>query len=235
MIRQHCQFSSAETQRECTSSEKETAQDQERGARDLYAQRQMAIWSAATGVTAIVSIFLSAAGIIFVWRSLQLTREANAQTLKAIEQEQTNAERQVRAYVGISEVRALPVLVSKPLETFIKINNFGQTPAQNVRVWSRSFFVGREDVASPEAITANIGVLEPQKSFTFTTKTKSNLEAGDITKIQNGGHKIYIVSGVVQYLDAFEKERRSSFRFHWTPENQKDVAMSYEDTGNDAE
>jgi hypothetical protein len=155
----------------CVADAEKAAHNQEQAEADLYAQRQMAVWAFAVGMSGLVSIPLSLAGILFVWRSLALNREAlriageaNANTLTAIEQEQANAQKGLRAYLGVVFIHfdcpSSIILDYKPREIIagqkitdfavLTIKNFGQTPANKVYTWVNWFAV-----SFPESLPLN--------------------------------------------------------------------------------
>lgn len=82
-----------------------------------------------------IGAFLSFLGTGLIFWSLCLTRKANQNTINAINQEQANAERQLRAYVFVDTV-SLKDSNSKKFATqvIVTTKNFGQTPAKQVMV-----------------------------------------------------------------------------------------------------
>ena len=82
-IEQRCALLVSDAQEECISEARKSAKEKTRQEADLYAQWQMAYWAAAVGITAFVSVFLSLIGIFFIWRSLELNRNAVGAALAA--------------------------------------------------------------------------------------------------------------------------------------------------------
>ena len=83
-IEQSCILKPSPAKEECVADTHKAAQDAKRDEADLYAQRKMAEWAFAVGITAFISVCLSLVGIFFVWRSLALNRQAIATAERAI-------------------------------------------------------------------------------------------------------------------------------------------------------
>ncbi len=150
----------------CITDAKQSATNHERDESDLYAQRQMVVWAFIMAVTALISIPLSVAGVFFVWNSLHLTRratkaaiDANTNTLLAIDQEQTNAQRQLRAYIHVDEAR-ISYIGGIDIEAVLKVRNFGNTPAKKVIVWYEGTVTDRKDAGFSYSFNGDYGPIE---------------------------------------------------------------------------
>jgi hypothetical protein len=117
----------------CLADAEKTAHNQEQAEADLYAQRQMAVWAFAVGVSGLISVPVSLAGIFFVWRSLRLTRNALDAALSA----NTIAQVQNRPWIDLTikpngqiHFSSDSRMVSVPLS--ITFHNKGKMPATSV-------------------------------------------------------------------------------------------------------
>lgn len=95
---------------------------------------------------------------------------------------------------------------------FLKIENSGQTPAQNVRIyWKHGFFRSEPD-AFPE-----IGEAEPQMGVIPGRQTRppvsNGIEPSEGRQQGSSGRLPLYIWGRVEYRDVFEEERISRFAF----------------------
>lgn len=107
---------------------------------DLAAQQGMAKGTQDIVWLNKLQLALAFAGTLALLYSIALNRRAtnaavqgNANTLQAIDQEQKNAQRQLRAYLYVSAI-ALGYSAPAKLQIQMTYKNFGQTPAKSVRI-----------------------------------------------------------------------------------------------------
>lgn len=130
----------------CLSEKIEAYYSQQVTNQDLKAQQDMAYWAMLLFILGVGQAVIAAIGIYFIWNSLRLSRiatsaavEANKNTLKAIEQEQANAQRQLRAYVVVEPTNASLLIFDQrdmtkgTVSIQVKVTNAGQTPAYRLR------------------------------------------------------------------------------------------------------
>ena len=213
---------------ECIKEAAQAAQDQQRNEADLYAQRQMAVWALVVAICAAVSIPLSVAGIFFVWRSLALNREAvaaattaNANTLRAIEQEQANAERGIRAYVTPGNISVSKFDIGLKSNFRCVFKNSGQTPAFQFRFLVDLFPV-IDPEKSPLRFTNTKWNMQPSIVLAGGEKFERSVEAAQIVTRPVyegivGGDVKFMFFGVYSYRDIFGKKRRGVFRTRLDP------------------
>ena len=122
---------------EATERREEEAAEREK--QDLVAQKSMDAAAHSAKRAAWLSAALVAIGTgLLVW-TLALTREANRAAQEAVAVTRDIGERQVRAYVGIHEVKAGFLSNEEFPEQYrfmIILKNTGGSPATKVRVWA---------------------------------------------------------------------------------------------------
>ena len=208
---------------ECISQAQEAAQDKERNESDLYAQRQMAVWAFSVGIAGFISVFLSLAGIFYVWYSLALNRaavdaavSANANTLTAIHQDQQNAERQTRAYLTVDSVNSDWDKEFAYRNGFkVKIRNCGQTPAYGIVAGSTVDYrpVGKFSFVSPAQVGAPpVAMLGAGSVMTLDVKELPEITP-ELQKELLARKMEIAVSGKIEYVDLFNKKRWITFNY----------------------
>jgi|GEM_PF-6962594 len=113
---------------------------------DLTAQQTMAVWTMVVALTGMISLGITAAGVIAVWRTLEETRkavEATSAGTQAMRETSSQTERigkaQVRAYLTPIKVEIDRTEVGTRLEVTLK--NSGQSPAFQARIGVRTTIV----------------------------------------------------------------------------------------------
>ena len=179
--------------------------------------------------------------------------EANASTLKAITQEQENAQRQLRAYVGIEVITTTPneFLVDIPATDpsvagttankfiHITVKNFGQTPAKDVVVYAHTVAIistirPHPDIFVNEDADAAFNAREIRTS---TSRYILNNEQTHTTDIaiwdvgpwragQRGEYNIFVF-GRIYYTDSFNKPWRVKFCQSWSPSQTKFIPYEH--------
>lgn len=151
-------------------------QAQDHAAADLCAQWRTTIAAekaadAATAANNIMGVgaILSFIGVVLVLFALGQARKANQIALDT-------ANRQLRAYLGITNVE----MNSKNSEIWIEFKNFGQTPARNVKAKSRRIWPKKSDEWQPH----DYGIIDPTNQHRALNGTPDNTPVKlDPTKI----------------------------------------------------
>jgi hypothetical protein len=165
--------------------------------------------------------WLASAGTIALIYSIMLNRRAtgaaitaNSNTIKAIQQEQENAQRGLQAYLCASNARFITPTVSAPIEFEIKISNSGQTPAKNIAVnmeiWATRKNSPDIEIVSKAKRIDRMGYMAPGLNGTFKIKPARTLNAVEMTEFSQGDI-VFWATGRVDYVDAFEKNRWITF------------------------
>ena len=208
---------------------KDEAGDQrqeDRDKADLQAQEDMAFWAKGMFWATAATVIITLAGLALIARTLHHTRRAanyaeemvveakatTAATLKLIDQEQTNAQRQLRAYI-IHYLCYVKGLGGPNPQYIFESKNHGQTPARNVRVWTawRYFDVPGYELPTepnPDMLLSSM-LLGPES----TTHAFDNvfLDQNRMALI-NAGTAVFFVFGKITYQDIFEEDHTTRFR-----------------------
>ncbi len=213
-IRERCIGLSVAEGVKCITDAKKTAADLKRDEADLYAQRQMAVWTFLVAVTAFVSIPMSLAGIFLVWQSLALNREALRLTADANANTLRIGQAQVGAYLtcdGGTYTINNNGLMCKPT-----ITNHGQSAARNIKITATlKVRVDRKVDGSDTPSSVN--------TFTEVTRGGCQLVPADAERVGlmhfasgeiaedvllelRKGTTRFEVSGRLQWTDVFDKE-----------------------------
>lgn len=124
----------------------------QREVQDLAAQNTMAVWTMVIAVSGLISLSITALGVIAVWRTLEETRKAveatsagTAAMRAAAEVSETIGKAQTRAYINVSDVRYNCTVGVISLR--FQLHNVGQSPATNVCInISGELAVNRNDI-----------------------------------------------------------------------------------------
>jgi hypothetical protein len=128
---------------------------------------------------------------------------------------EATAERQLRAYVYIRKTNYAEPTTDAPWTIKFRIENFGQTPAHNVRVISIAKTVawnkGIPEVPTPNRVQT-IGSMAPTGDFfDFEVIPEGD---GNVDEIKNGSRAIFLV-GTIIYDTVFEmKPRVTNFSYY---------------------
>jgi hypothetical protein len=139
--------------------------------------------------------------------------EAGKQTERIIAQMKETEVRDLRAYVGISKVILLANDVLQPTGA-VELQNFGKTPAYNVRQWIGIAPQSHPlTVTLPEptgSVTASVSTMYPGVKSTLRTKLKNRFPEG----INVGTPELTLyVYGKVTYDDIFGNHWYTNYRF----------------------
>lgn len=167
----------------------------------------------------------------------QASADTADETLKAME---ATAERQLRAYVLVSKPKLASFGEGSKPEAIVPFKNFGQTPARKVTAWAGIMFAEAPlspfpKVDAPDALSRS--TLGPGADLQVTHKeAEKALSRADFNKIVNGDAVLYVL-GRIDYLDAFDKPRFTSFRLMFNRDAAKrgDGSLSVCPDGNDSD
>ena len=88
----------------CVAGVVEATNENERAEADLVAQSEMALWARWMLIVTALATLLTGIGVLFVWRSLTLNRQAVDAAISAVALTREIGEAQVRAYLRIDSI-----------------------------------------------------------------------------------------------------------------------------------
>jgi hypothetical protein len=103
---------------------------------DLIAQRKAALWAQMMGVAALIGMWLSIVGIVFLWVNYLQSQEANRISRQT-------AELQLRPYVYIGDEATLDLPFGPRSKVKFTVKNYGYSPAMNLKLSHVSMLVKR--------------------------------------------------------------------------------------------
>jgi hypothetical protein len=159
-------------------------------------------------------------------RQIRTSRQIGAvqagQTRRQLTLARETAERQLRAYVVVqkSEIRNFPPEPT-PVETVqahVIVKNAGQTPAYDVISW---IGMGLEEFPPKEPPPQPTFTGRPSKTVIgpglenhLTIFLEKHLQQEHLAALSKGTHALHVVGGI-RYLDAFGKERHTTFNLFY--------------------
>ncbi|AEH88035.1 hypothetical protein [Mesorhizobium opportunistum] len=153
-----------------------------------------------------VSIMLGLVGAGAIIWTLAVSRESNSISRET-------AERQLRAYVLPANC-TLELAADNDPTAHVRIQNFGQTPAFDVRswihIWVEAYPKRVEFPNAPDDLPKGQGVRGPGFHATFRHRRELPIHAWEMERIRTKTAAIYVY-GVVEYRDCFGKKRRTKF------------------------
>ncbi|MCB1431062.1 MAG: hypothetical protein KDK75_01170, partial [Alphaproteobacteria bacterium] len=238
-IEQRCALLVSDAQEECISEARKSAKEKTRQEADLYAQWQMAYWAAAVGITAFVSVFLSLIGIFFIWRSLELNRNAVGAALAANNISQDMGERQTRAYVHLVSLSVDFDPEGRSITIQGDIKNSGASPARKTCVatmWICEPSEFNEDWWNEFPIPTSEGSLGPGGVLKILCNTseksdpQKSLTPLQIRQVQDGSLNFWFISAIT-YNDVFDGLRKTFDRHRLATRTDGGFAFVAERTG----
>jgi hypothetical protein len=212
--------SSHHESRQHSSQSEEEAEPLEGGAQQLSSWRSVVrdYEKEAVVFTGLFTVILALATIALFLATRGLVKEA-----------EDTSERQLRAYVGISNnevINYTPDGLNPRI--VLQVKNFGQTPATNLQYWANASFERHPNRPfRPEKI-----VLWPGDVFTPTIPMSPSAE--DVEALKNE-RKMLHVYGKIEYTDAFRKQRRTTFHLIYTGKLLDFGHLAIASDGNDAD
>ncbi len=152
-------------------------------------------------------------------------------TTRLVNRADVNAERQLRAYVGISD-HTLSVTGAPSVS--LVFMNYGQTPAYDLRYWVDLVVAQSGPPVSEHTYEPAHFILNPHDAFSAVV-TKPDLPVATREQVQAGSERIFAY-GAVRYRDAFGHLRSTDFQLEYGgPDFVKVGRMGWSATGNSAD
>ena len=178
------------------------------------------VWIGIIGSTLLLwQIILTRQAVVDTSEATEAMREAN-------EIARDTAKRQLRAYITTEDHCVADFQIGGKHKHICKVYNRGQTPAYDVKIWSRPFaeMTSHTDpsnakVRQTELISQSCAVLGPGAFFVHENASTGGLAPDGYASVSVGGLAI-IWAGVVTYRDAFGKRRRTTFKYHLVGEGK---------------
>lgn len=150
---------------------------------------------------------LAGGALIALLREIRLTKQSS--------------ETQLRAYVSVQAHKLFTSSFSNSIRGELLITNGGQSPAYNL-IHGSNFFVGDDESAEREILRSeaahqSIGrpaphTLQIGQTISGSAKSHRDLTAAEVEALSECSAKLFLF-GFVEYTDAFENRRRSTFCF----------------------
>lgn len=194
-----------------TKDQKEPSEKIKSGFRDWIVANEKWLNALSTGFIAIFTILL-AAGTFALYRATQ----------RLVEGADDTAERQLRAYLSVTGFHVTNLKAGEPIRAQIVLANSGKTPAYHVkynistmgiRAFPAPVYVPTE--LPPEPRVGGVTTAPNQGLFSISPyRAEPLLTQDEFNAIQPNenimGNALYI-RGVVTYIDAFNKMRKTRF------------------------
>jgi ribosomal protein L7/L12 len=192
---------------------------------ELIAQQEMSRWAFFTMLATFSGLFITGLGVWFVKHTLDATRAAVDEAIKATEAANAavavtsdTAERQLRAYVTVIKARISGYAVGAYPECMITLKNTGQTPARRLRV-NLSFRLlyspaSEADLAITPIDEMSQTTLGAGDEIKPRAKSPMPMLQDALDAIRLDGAAYYIL-GQVTYFDIFNKQQQTNFRFRF--------------------
>jgi hypothetical protein len=190
-----------------------------------YGQYFLAFLNLALTAFGVIAAVFGTAGLIY---SLFLTRRATNAAEDAVRVTQDTGERQIRAYVGVSQCAWVKQPNPGVFAAKVVFRNFGQSPAYEVKAYVRCTFFPMGEQASwdyeiPEHVPPCI--IYPGDF----AESEVGFEMADdvyVKMIASSTPVIFYFYGAITYRDAFKISRKTNFRYEWLP-NQGERAKQF--------
>jgi hypothetical protein len=205
----------------------------------------------------IFCVAVSQAGL-FVWQLLYMRKgmeeaaiaakaaKESAETAKiqagvardTLQTMQDTAERQLRAYVGVSQFSISKVETGAP-EAVVHIKNFGQTPAYNMQTWIH-MWITRHPLriilpVAPESLLKSTAILHPGCEVVHFMPKEPAVKPEHIASLGTPEGTIYVY-GEITYRDAFKNPRTTKFRLiYGGREPNRPGLLKHDSDGNEAD
>ena len=146
-----------------------------------------------------------------------------------------NAQRQMRAYLGVLDHKISDVAEGQRPRLQISVKNFGQTPARKVQYWLHSKLdeYPLQNNLPERPFRSERIVLFPTDGTTPTFELADPFNAADMAGLQSGNRRLYVY-GQIRYTDAFDHDRNTYFRLMYGGSlNMSLGRLVWAETGND--
>src|SRR5262249_20536144 len=142
-------------------------------------------------------------------------------------------ERQLRAYVFDIRATMRDFAIGKKPNVRITIKNVGQTPAYNVRFRGGIKPVPSNFSGSFPLISDNANRSVGPGVELYPVLTADEVLTDTVNMTVHNGVTVYLVSGIIDYTDAFDQPRFKNFRLVFDRESICDGALTMTPDGND--
>jgi hypothetical protein len=149
----------------------------------------------------LATVALFVATVALVWATWALAAGA-----------ERTAQRQLRAYVHITETRLPQISVGAHPTVHASIKNAGQTPAYNVSICSFVVVASPDNQLPAFEKSARQGTIPPGEQWFTVNSAEHSLDSETLKDIQEGRKNLYFI-GRIEYDDAFSHHRFTNFRF----------------------
>lgn len=215
---------------DCVVQKLAASRETQRREQDLSAQKDMARWAFWVVFISGFQLIVSLIGAVLLIQTLQLTMDntkaalaSNKNTVKAIDQEQANAQRQLRAYLHPILPKLHTVMIGHKAFALVNVKNFGQTPAYDVKsvinfdILPSEFGFSKDAKDIPDiSIGISASPMPPSEAINQEIFSARVISETEMLQILGGSHALF-VAGFIQYRDAFGMKRETEYRFMATP------------------
>ncbi len=212
---QNCVGKFSRDRHECLERLMDDLREYEHNQYDLLAQRQSALWAYVMAATAILGIILSAVGVWLVKTTFDETRAAN-------DIARDTAKRQLRAYITTENHQVVNFGAGLKYSHICQLHNRGQTPAYDVRIWSRPVCIVAAEAFPQWAKIRKCGEIDQSKAVLGPGQWVTHHNASTAPLTQDSyiglcsGDLVIIWGGLVTYRDAFGKRHATTFKYAFT-------------------
>ena len=209
---------------------------------DLQAQENMAFWAMLmffANIGSLIFTIVATGLLVFTFkqtrRATYAARQSAVSARQAVRDTRKSAEKQLRAYVDVFDIRALWLFETddvtiKNVRVQVNFKNTGQTPAHGVTCWMRVDSMPLDapvfNVEAPH-ISAT-GVQGPGAIGHLEEMKQVDCGTGVVSAWKSGTQSLFAY-GTINYTDAFSSRRESHFRFVMSPEGVDSDAVTGHD------
>lgn len=182
---------------DASESEKREQAEERRARAD---SDRMLVWLTAALVLATIGLWIAT---LLLWRA----------TRRLVMDARENAERQMRAYVGV-ESSSIALSQGSPAVASVVFKNYGKTPAYEFTIQSGiEMAPSFEELPppAPEPPGGPRGVLSPGATVVLSRSGTTLIGAEHVAALQTEKRAIFVY-GEVSYVDAFKKRRFLAYR-----------------------
>ncbi|WP_325548365.1 hypothetical protein [Ramlibacter sp.] len=169
-------------------------------------------------------VVLTALLVGVTYRLVHFTKKLWGATAELVKDSQDKAEKQLRAYLNVRQITAKYEQGEGPLTATVLIENFGQTPAHDVRITANIQTVYADTVLQfdlEHLEGGGMGVMGPRNTYTLHATTGQNVTQRMRMEVNNGDAIVY-VWGLVTYGDEFGRTHSTVFRMRMSgPDGQR--------------
>jgi hypothetical protein len=134
-----------------------------------------------------------------------------AATYDLVKSAERTAKRQLRAYLGIENITITQVAVGKKPQAIVEVQNFGQTPAYDVRCWTEAGALSPSAKLKRRMLEPGRRVIDPGGRMLIRSTLDHELTQAELDSIADDTLAI-LFWGCIRYRDAFRYRRKTEFR-----------------------